>query len=215
MNDLPVVDARNMSRPVAQRRLRLIKVRQLLREEFGTIHPRLWLIAMLLAPLPAFAGCRLRVYALRMIGFCIGYGTLMYGTPRITGSGDLYRRLTIGQFCKFNIGCLFDLEGEIRIGDRVGVGHEVMILTSTHEIGPREERADPALVRKPVVIEDGVWIGARCTILPGVTIGAGSVISAGMVVSRDVPPDTLVTEKKQISLARWRMTAAADVPREP
>jgi acetyltransferase-like isoleucine patch superfamily enzyme len=44
----------------------------------------------------------------------------------------------------------------------------------------------------PIRIEDGVWIGSRVTVLPGVTIGAGAVIAAGAVVNRDVPPDTLV-----------------------
>ena len=44
----------------------------------------------------------------------------------------------------------------------------------------------------PITIEDGAWIGARVTILPGVTVGAGSVVAAGAVVTRSVPPQTLV-----------------------
>jgi maltose O-acetyltransferase len=46
-------------------------------------------------------------------------------------------------------------------------------------------------VARPVSIEDGAWIAARVTILPGVTIGRGTVVAAGAVVTRDVPPNTL------------------------
>ena len=44
---------------------------------------------------------------------------------------------------------------------------------------------------KPVTIEDNVWIGGNSTILPGVTIGHGSVIGAGSVVVKSIPPDTV------------------------
>ena len=56
----------------------------------------------------------------------------------------------------------------------------------------------------PIVVGDGAWIGARCTILPGVTIGAGAVIGANMVIESDVPPHTLLMGKQKISLAKWR-----------
>ncbi|MEH7581800.1 DapH/DapD/GlmU-related protein, partial [Priestia megaterium] len=46
--------------------------------------------------------------------------------------------------------------------------------------------------REPVIIEDRVWIGARCIILPGVTIGKGATVGAGAVVTKDVPPYTVV-----------------------
>jgi acetyltransferase-like isoleucine patch superfamily enzyme len=51
---------------------------------------------------------------------------------------------------------------------------------------------DPSVVARPVVVEDGAWIGMAALILPGVRIGAGAVVSAGAVVTSDVPPDTLV-----------------------
>ena len=48
------------------------------------------------------------------------------------------------------------------------------------------------MICSPVIIEDGVWIGARSVILPGVTIGAGAVINPGAVVNKDVPANTRV-----------------------
>ncbi|WP_197471648.1 DapH/DapD/GlmU-related protein [Microbacterium oleivorans] len=65
-----------------------------------------------------------------------------------------------------------------------------MILTSTHHQGPSHQRA--AIARtKPVIIGDGVWIGAGSVILPGVQVGAGAVIAAGSVVNRDCEPDAM------------------------
>jgi acetyltransferase-like isoleucine patch superfamily enzyme len=54
------------------------------------------------------------------------------------------------------------------------------------------------------VIGNGVWLGARAMVLPGVTIGKSSVIGAGVVVSEDVPENTLLTGATKLSIARWR-----------
>ena len=66
-----------------------------------------------------------------------------------------------------------------------------MILTSTHELDIKEHRAG-RLQLSPVNVGDGVWIGARAIILPGVTIGAGAVVNPGAVVNKDVAPQTRV-----------------------
>ena len=66
-----------------------------------------------------------------------------------------------------------------------------MILANSHELGPSESRAG-SVVGLPVSIGDGVWIGARTTVLPGVTIGPGAIVAAGSVVNRDVEADTMV-----------------------
>jgi maltose O-acetyltransferase len=163
-------------------------------EELTGLHPRLLLARLLCAILPDMVGNRLRVYALRAVGFQIGHGCMMYA---------IRQRLKIGQHCQFNVGCLLDLADSITIGDRVGVGHDVLFLTASHEIGPKEQRAG-LLTTAPITIGDGVWIGSRCVILPGVTIGAGSVISVGSIVTSDVPPQTLIKGTQKVSLARWR-----------
>ncbi|MEZ4727788.1 MAG: acyltransferase [Caldilineaceae bacterium] len=164
---------------------------QLLHSEIREFHPRLQLAQIAMSPLPPHVGSRLRVSLLRLIGFRIGRGTVMWGAPTITGSGDLYKRLTVGESCWFNVACFLNLGAEVWIGNRVSIGHQVMILTETHAVGAPYRRA--GLVEAlPVTIEDGVWLGARCTILPGVTIGTGAVVAAGAVVTKAVAPHTLV-----------------------
>lgn len=77
---------------------------------------------------------------------------------------------------------------EIAIGDDVAIAEQVAIRDSdNHEVvgSPRPSAA-------PIVIGDHVWIGMRCTILKGVTIGSGAIVAAGSVVTRDVPEQTLV-----------------------
>lgn len=86
------------------------------------------------------------------------------------------------------------ISNDVTIGKNVMMGPECMIFTSNH----RFEDTDVPMCQqgfskpRPVVIEDDVWIGARVTILPGVKIGEGSVIGAGSVVTKEVPPYTVV-----------------------
>jgi maltose O-acetyltransferase len=167
------------------------KLKRVVHEELGGLHLRLLVARLILMPLPIHVGSRLRVAVLRLAGFQIGSGSLMWGMPTITGDADLYTKLKIGQRCWFNIGCIFDLGAPITIGDQVAFGHHVVVLTSSHEVGPPTQRA-AALYTKPVTISDGAWLGARCTILPGVQIGTGAIVAAGAVVNRDVPPNTMV-----------------------
>lgn len=167
------------------------KLIRILREELAGLHPRLLLARMLLAPLPIHVGGRVRVMVLRLIGFSIGPRTLVCSTPIITGGQRLYGQLRIGCDCWLNVGVFFDLGAPVLIGDRVAIGHEAMLLTSSHAIGSAERRA-AALQAGPITIGDGVWLGARCIILPGVSVGAGAMVAAGAVVNRDVPPNAMV-----------------------
>lgn len=113
------------------------------------------------------------------------------GVPRWSGSGPIRSRLSVGSGCWINIGCHFELNDTISIDDGVAIGHDVLILTSTHKLGRNTRRAGE-LVTGPVVIGPGAWIGARSVILPGVEIGAGAVVSAGSVVNAEVPANTVV-----------------------
>jgi maltose O-acetyltransferase len=168
------------------------RLRRVIYEEFHAVNPRLLMAQALLMLLPHYVGNRLRARVLDLVGFRIGRGTMMADVPAISGTGNIEQRLVIGRYCWFNVGCVLELEALITIGDRVAFGHQVMILTSTHSIGSQEQRARPALVRLPVRIDHGAWLGARSIVLPGVTVGAGAVVAAGALVNRDVPPNTLV-----------------------
>ncbi|WOC14012.1 Putative acetyltransferase [Gordonia sp. MP11Mi] len=90
-----------------------------------------------------------------------------------------------------NQGCFLLDFGGITIGDRVLIGPRVTLSTSGHPVEP-DERFD-YITHAPIVIEDNVWIGAGATIAPGVTIGHDSVVGAGTVVAKDVPPLSVVT----------------------
>lgn len=81
-----------------------------------------------------------------------------------------------------------------RIGSHVMMGPEVYIYTQNHNFSRIDIPMDQQgwTEEKPVTIDDDVWIGARVTILPGVIIGKGSIIGASAVVTKDVPPYSVV-----------------------
>ena len=94
---------------------------------------------------------------------------------------------SIGEGCWFNTGATLIDDAEIRIGARVLFGPHVTIATAGHPLAPAL-RSTAGQFSAVVTIEDEVWVGANATILPGVTIGRGSVVAAGAVVTRSVPP---------------------------
>ena len=162
----------------------------------GRLHVRLMVVDVLLGVFPPFTLARIRRWALKACGIHSGRATFFWGLPKLTGPGPIASRLQIGADCGFNDGCVFDLTAPITIGNDVSVGHEVRFLTNLSQ-GGVENAA-------PITIGDGVWLGARCTILGGVAVGAGTIVGAGVTVTRDVPPNTLMTGAKPISLAKWR-----------
>ncbi|MEM7118012.1 MAG: DapH/DapD/GlmU-related protein [Chloroflexota bacterium] len=167
------------------------KLRQILHEELDGIHPRFMLGQALLKLLPPYSLIRVRMRIFRWVGFHIGEGTAFSGNLNITGIGNIYNRLHIGRNCYFNVDSTFDLSAPITIGDEVAIGHEAILMTNTHQLGPSERRAGP-LEAKPIYIDDGAWLGARCIILPGVVVGKGAIVAAGAVVTKDVAPNTIV-----------------------
>lgn len=111
-------------------------------------------------------------------------GTKVWGLERCWFESA---HVTIGCGSAINARCWFEGAGRIELGRNVGLGPEVMIVTSTHRIGPGGE-VHRHQEYYDVRIGDGVWVGARATILPGVTIGEGAVIAAGAVVAKDCEP---------------------------
>jgi acetyltransferase-like isoleucine patch superfamily enzyme len=95
----------------------------------------------------------------------------------------------IGKGVFINNSCSFLDIGGITIEDDVLIGPKVNIITEGHSVDPAVRKN---LIVKPIVIKKNAWIGAAATILPGVTVGENSIVAAGAVVSRDVPPNTVV-----------------------
>lgn len=146
---------------------------------------------MVMRLFPIYVGSRLRTQLLRMIGFDFGAGTVIWGKLQLVGPAPLTEQLNVGEECWINTECYFELGEKITIGDRVSIGQQVMILTNSHHIGDEIRRAG-SLQSKPVSVGNGAWLSTRCTILPGVTIGEGSIVAAGAIVTKSVPPHVMV-----------------------
>ena len=101
-------------------------------------------------------------------------------------------QLTIGNFSMIGADSIIGSAADVTIGSDVLMGPEVLIYTSNHGTRPGTPMRLQPLKIAPVRIGDDVWIGARCIILPGVTIGAGVVVAAGAVVTKDVPANMIV-----------------------
>jgi acetyltransferase-like isoleucine patch superfamily enzyme len=103
-----------------------------------------------------------------------------------TGGADtrIGRNVFVNQNCTF-----YDLGG-LDIADDVMIGPNVSLITSGHPVEPSRRR--DFTIAKPIVIERNVWIAAGATIIGGVTVGENSVVAAGAVVTKNVPPNTLV-----------------------
>lgn len=102
---------------------------------------------------------------------------------------DFGKNITIGKDVFINSGCHFQDQGGITIGGGAMIGHNVVLATINHSLSPQENRRS---YYAPITIGEHVWIGSNATVLQGVTIGDWSVVAAGAVVTRDVPPMTVV-----------------------
>src|ERR1700730_5212445 len=107
--------------------------------------------------------------------------------PFYTAGGDEIR---IGHNVFVNQNCTFYDLGGLDIADDVMIGPNVSIITAGHPVEPSRRRA--FTIAKPLVIERNVCIAAGATIIGGVTVGENSVVAAGSVVTKNVPPNTLV-----------------------
>ena len=132
-----------------------------------------------------------RLWYARVLGIRMGRGAaLAMGQFLWFFSLSQVRRdgVVIGPDSLINRGCVLDARGPLRIGAHVSVSPNVVILTTQHIA----DHPDFITETKPVAIHDYAWIGMRAMIMPGVTIGEGAVVAAGSVVTRDVPPYTIV-----------------------
>lgn len=94
----------------------------------------------------------------------------------------------INHYCGFYTGAAYD--SKVIIGDHVLVGMGTKFITTSHEIGDENQRGGDGFA-KDIVVEDGCWLAADVTVLPGVTIRKGCVIAAGAVVTKSTEPNSL------------------------
>jgi maltose O-acetyltransferase len=124
----------------------------------------------------------LRWRLLRLLGMNIGKSAInpyvWFGTREISiGVGTF-----VNYFCKF--------DGPTALGENCNIGYDVMFCTNSHAIGSSSRRAGVSKT-SPIRVGDGVWIGARAVILPGVDVGSGCVVAAGAIVTSDCAPNGL------------------------
>lgn len=100
---------------------------------------------------------------------------------RIGPSLEIGNNSGIGENCRIG--------SNTTIGNNVMMAPDVIICTENHKY---TKESYEGWIKKPVVIEDNVWIGYRVIILPGVRIGRNAIIGAGAVVTKDVPPYAIV-----------------------
>lgn len=112
----------------------------------------------------------------------IGDRVTMYGRSELIGP------ISIGDRTFLNRSCY--IRPNVTVGKNVNLGPFVKLITDGHEVGGPEKRAGDNHW-KPIVIGDGAWLGAGVMVLGGVTIGASTIVAAGAVVTRDLPPNVL------------------------
>lgn len=123
---------------------------------------------------------RWRVYQCRKHCEVCGHNQQFFGAVTWIG-----RQAQIGSHCTFNHGVILNSMGGLRIGDYCRFSAYSQVHTFSLVIdGSYRDRPHTSA---PVVLADGVWLGANAIVTPGVRIGTGSVIAAGGVVTKDVP----------------------------
>lgn len=185
----------------------LFRVPRLLRRIFYTYYNRFWFSMMGIE-----YGKNMRIYNKIFVS---GFGTIKIGNDFIFVSGGSVNpisrnilgafylgtetsRIEIGDRVGMSAVCLW-ADDSITIGNDVNIGADTLILDNdahSHNYALRRRVSNRqvrvSIPTSPVVIEDDVWIGARCIILKGVHIGARAIIAAGSVVTKDVPADCVV-----------------------
>jgi maltose O-acetyltransferase len=158
-----------------------------------TLHLKYHLVNFVCGFLPKFSSGAIRTYLYRLAGFKLGKGCFIMGNIELlSGKPDLESYLIVGENVLISTNVTLNLDEKITIGNNVTLSPFVKIYTSTHKIGPEAKRCSGDAIFEPVVIENGCWIALGATILPGVRIGYGSVVAAGAVVNKDIPPDSFV-----------------------
>lgn len=144
-----------------------------------------WVRAFL-RTIPGETGCVVRR---KLYGFRSGPGT------RVLSNVVIYHpdKLSMGRGVAITVGCQLNAGGGITIGDNTMIGPGSMIWSQNHRYqDPEVPVAEQGYERAPVVIQENVWVGAGCIILPGVHLARGTVVAAGSIVTKSTEPYSVV-----------------------
>lgn len=157
------------------------------------------------AAVPGALGCRLRGLVFRRYLKVLGSDVVLQRGFCVTNP----ELISIGSKCNFAQRVFITGGGGVTIGDWVGFGPDTKVWSVNHRFDDADR---PWMLqgwdKKPVVIEDDVWLGANVFVMPGVTIGHGAIVSAGAVVSKSIPPYALVSGNPGRVIG-WRRKPAA------
>lgn len=131
---------------------------------------------------------------LRLFGARIGRGVVLKPSINVKYPWNL----EIGDHSWIGENAWLDSLAPIRIGSNCCISQGTYFCTGNHDW------SDPAfgLIVRPIIVEDGAWVGARATVLPGVTVGACSIIAAGGVVARDTEPGMIYSGNPAVAVKK-------------
>jgi acetyltransferase-like isoleucine patch superfamily enzyme len=135
----------------------------------------------------------LRAAALRLAGARIGRDCVIHSTRFFNAYRSGFKGLELDDRCFIGDDCLLDLADRIVMEAHVTLAERVTILTHTN-VGYADHPLQPYFppFTAPVVLKRGAFIGVNATILPGITVGEGTFVAAGSVLTTDTPPWSLV-----------------------
>ena len=120
-------------------------------------------------------------------------------------SRPLDAKLTIGRHVRITARCRITCAGNITIGNNALFAPDVFITDHNHGMDPEAPGgySPQEITIRDIVIGDGVWLGQRVCVLPGVTVGAHSIIGANSVVTRDIPPYSIAVGSPAVVIKTW------------
>jgi len=148
----------------------------------------LHLFNLLSSVLPYTSFFTVKHYLARKAGIHLGKKVQICGRTHFLGAGDVF----IGEHSWVGLNNTFYRTelAFIKIGKNCDLGPDISFVTGSHEMGEANRRAGKGTGGN-IVVGDGCWIGARVTILGNVSIGSGSMIAAGSVVTKDLPANCM------------------------
>ncbi len=160
---------------------------------FGPKKVFLWILESLFnfifSPLPTIGGSQIRSFVFRFLFKKRGKGFFTYPGVRFLHCYNI----EIGDRCSLNYNVILNGRGRLVIGDDFTCGPGVIVWTVEHHFRDRTRKVlEQGEIEQQVTIGNDVWCGAHSVILSGVTVGEGTVVAAGAVVTRDTEPYSIV-----------------------